>query len=101
MPDLIPDNESIAMPPRVQGPPDEIRGRLATDCVPAHAGEHGMRRQSATTAINIALCATGLVISSGCGGSPTTPAPVAKTESFTGTLQPQGSDFKTFSISTA
>ena len=45
----------------------------------------------------IALCATVLSAAAGCGGS-TAPTPVAKTEVFTGTLQPLGADFKTFSI---
>jgi hypothetical protein len=47
----------------------------------------------------IALCATALFAIAGCGGSPTAPAPVAKTDTFTGTLQPLGVDFKTFTIS--
>jgi hypothetical protein len=35
----------------------------------------------------------------GCGGStPTAPEPVLQTETFTGTLQPLGVDFKTFMI---
>jgi len=47
----------------------------------------------------VALCAAALLLA-GCGGSPTAPAPVAKTETFTGTLQPLGTDFKTFSVTT-
>ena len=47
----------------------------------------------------IALCATAVFAIAGCGGSPTAPAPVAKTETFTGTLQPLGVDFKTLTIS--
>jgi hypothetical protein len=50
---------------------------------------------------SIALCATALFLGSGCGGSPTAPTPVAKTETFTGTLQPATADFKTFSIAYA
>jgi hypothetical protein len=46
----------------------------------------------------IALCATALVTIAGCGGSPAAPAPVVKTDNFTGTLQPLGVDFKTFTI---
>lgn len=48
----------------------------------------------------IALCATVLSAAAGCGSS-TAPTPVAKTEVFTGTLQPLGVDFKTFSIAYA
>jgi hypothetical protein len=48
----------------------------------------------------IALCATALFVSAGCGGSSTAPTPVAKTETFAGTLQPLSADFKTFSIAT-
>ena len=47
----------------------------------------------------VALCATFATFASGCGDSnPTAPTPVLKTESFTGTLQPLGVDFKTFTI---
>jgi hypothetical protein len=35
---------------------------------------------------------------SSCGGSPTQADPVQRTETFTGTLQPLGTDFKTFTI---
>jgi hypothetical protein len=35
---------------------------------------------------------------SSCGGSPSQPDPVLRTETFTGTLQPLGTDFKTFTI---
>src|SRR6185503_16048305 len=38
-----------------------------------------------------------LALLSGCG-SPSQPDPVQKTETFNGTLQPLGVDFKTFSI---
>ena len=40
-----------------------------------------------------------LLSSSGCG-SATAPDPVLQTETFTGTLQPLGLDFKTFSVAT-
>jgi hypothetical protein len=43
-----------------------------------------------------ALCATVLLIAA-CG-STTAPTPVATTEVFTGTLQPLGVDFKTFTV---
>ena len=49
----------------------------------------------------IALCAVALLIHSGCGGSPTSATPVPKTETFTGTLQPMGTDVKAFTISYA
>jgi hypothetical protein len=45
----------------------------------------------------LALCGAA-ILTAGCGGSATAPTPVAKTEAFTGTLQPLGSDFKTFTI---
>jgi hypothetical protein len=46
----------------------------------------------------VALCAT-FMFAPGCGDSnPAAPTPVLKTESFTGTLQPLGLDFKTFTI---
>jgi hypothetical protein len=46
----------------------------------------------------VALCATLATVASGCGSTPTAPAPVLQTENFTGTLQPLGVDFKTFSV---
>ena len=47
----------------------------------------------------VALCATFATFAAGCGSdSPTVPTPVLQTESFTGTLQPLGVDFKTFTI---
>jgi hypothetical protein len=49
----------------------------------------------------IALCAIVLSLGAACGGSPAAPTPVAKTETFTGTLQPLGIDFKTFTITYA
>ena len=46
-----------------------------------------------------ALCATLATSMSGCGDSnPAAPTPVVQSESFTGTLQPLGVDFKTFTI---
>jgi len=39
-----------------------------------------------------------MALLTGCGGSPNEPDPVQKTETFNGTLQPLGVDFKTFSI---
>jgi hypothetical protein len=50
---------------------------------------HAVRRFAAVTLV--------LTFAAGCG-SVTAPDPVQKTEVFTGTLQPLGSDFKTFSI---
>ncbi len=47
----------------------------------------------------VALCATFATFASGCGDSnPAAPTPVVQSESFTGTLQPLGVDFKTFTI---
>jgi hypothetical protein len=57
-----------------------------------------MVMRTARRFLPIALCATALSIGAGCGGSPAAPTPVAKTDTFTGTLQPLGSDFKTFAI---
>jgi len=57
-----------------------------------------MVTRTATRTLPVALCAAALLLA-GCGSSsPTAPAPVAKTEAFTGTLQPLGTDFKTFTI---
>lgn len=58
-----------------------------------------MRTHQTRTIVSIALCAAAL--GAGCGGSPAAPTPVAKSDKFTGTLQPQGSDFKSFTISAA
>jgi hypothetical protein len=57
-----------------------------------------MPRRTAGRLSPIALCAIALLIHSDCGGSPTSATPVPKTETFTGTLQPMGIDFKTFTI---
>ena len=47
----------------------------------------------------VALSATFATFAPGCGDSnPAAPTPVLQTESFTGTLQPLGLDFKTFTI---
>jgi hypothetical protein len=47
----------------------------------------------------IALGAILLALVSSCGGSsPTAPTPTPQSETFTGTLQPLGTDFKTFSV---
>jgi hypothetical protein len=56
-----------------------------------------MVTRTARRILPVALCAAGLLLA-GCGGSPAAPTPVAKTDAFTGTLQPLGSDFKTFTI---
>jgi hypothetical protein len=56
-------------------------------------------RATGRRVLSIALCAMLLSIGAGCGGSSTAPTPVAKTDVFTGTLQPLGADFKTFTIS--
>lgn len=57
-----------------------------------------MQRPAALRRSSIARYAILLLVSSGCGGSPTAPAPVGQTENLTGTLQPQGIDFKPFTI---
>jgi hypothetical protein len=44
-----------------------------------------------------ALVAACFVLAAGCG-SATAPSPTLQTETFTGTLQPLGTDFKTFSV---
>jgi hypothetical protein len=54
------------------------------------------RRLSLVTSCAVAVC-----LAAGCGSSPSAPTPVLQTETFTGTLQPQGVDFKTFSIAFA
>lgn len=46
----------------------------------------------------IALCAILVSLAAACGDSPTAPTPVQQTETFTGTLQPLGVDYKTFTI---
>ena len=48
-----------------------------------------------TRAVSVLLL---LLLIQGCSGSPTDPDPVLQTEVFTGTLQPLGTDFKTFTI---
>lgn len=45
------------------------------------------------------LTALLLVVVAGCGKSATAPSPTLQTETFTGTLQPLGSDFKTVTVS--
>lgn len=46
----------------------------------------------------IAPCAILLALLAGCNSSPTAPTPVLQTANFTGTLQPEGVDFKTFTV---
>jgi hypothetical protein len=46
---------------------------------------------------SLALVAACFVLAVGCG-SVTAPSPTLQTETFTGTLQPLGTDFKTFSV---
>lgn len=58
-----------------------------------------MQRPAARRRSLIARCAILLSFGTGCGGgSPAAPTPVAQIETFTGTLQPFGVDFKTFTI---
>jgi hypothetical protein len=56
-----------------------------------------MQRPLAGRLSLVAACATVISLGAGCG-SPSAPTPVLQTESFTGTLQPLGIDFKTFTI---
>jgi hypothetical protein len=46
----------------------------------------------------VAPCAILFTLISACNDSPTAPTPVPQSETFTGTLQPLGADFKTFTI---
>jgi hypothetical protein len=58
-----------------------------------------MRRLAARRLLLIGASATLVFFPAGCGSeSPAAPTPVQQTESFTGTLQPLGFDFKTFTI---
>ena len=58
-----------------------------------------MLKPAARRISTVALCATFAKFAPGCGDSnPAAPTPVQQTESFTGTLQPLGIDFKTFTI---
>ena len=57
-----------------------------------------MQRPAARRRARIAQCAILVSLMAGCGGTPTAPAPVPQSETFTGTLQPLGVDFKTFTI---
>jgi hypothetical protein len=58
-----------------------------------------MQRHAALTLI--APYALLAVLASACGASPNVSTPVLQTETFTGTLQPLGVDFKTFTIAYA
>jgi hypothetical protein len=61
-----------------------------------------MERRAVARLSPIALGAILLCLVASCGGSsPTAPTPVLQTETFTGTLQPQGSDYKTFAVAYA
>jgi hypothetical protein len=58
-----------------------------------------MQRPAARRLSLIATSAILLAVASGCGNdSPTAPTLEQKTETFTGTLQPLGLDYKTFNI---
>ena len=58
-----------------------------------------MLKPAARRLSTVALCATLAMFAPGCGDSnPAAPTPVVQSESFTGTLQPLGVDFKTFTI---
>jgi hypothetical protein len=56
-----------------------------------------MLSHAGTRLAPLALVGLLLPLAAGCG-SATAPSPVLKTETFTGTLQPLGLDFKTFTI---
>ena len=56
-----------------------------------------MQRLTAERSWRVAACAAVITMASACG-SPAAPTPTLQTESFTGTLQPQGFDFKTFTV---
>ncbi len=58
-----------------------------------------MSLHAAVRPVLSALAALLLVVSTGCGKSATAPSPTLQTETFTGTLQPLGSDFKTVTVS--
>jgi len=58
-----------------------------------------MVRRAVPRLFPIALGAILLSLVASCGGdSPTAPTPVQQTEIFTGTLQPLGTDYKTFAV---
>ncbi len=57
-----------------------------------------MVRRAVARLFPIALGAILLSLVASCGDSPTAPTPVLQTETFTGTLQPLGIDFKTFAV---
>jgi hypothetical protein len=56
-----------------------------------------MSRRSARRIAVLGPCALLFSLAAACG-SPTAPTPTLQTENFSGTLQPLGLDFKTFSI---
>jgi hypothetical protein len=58
-----------------------------------------MPRRTARRFPLLAPCAILFVLVSGCNSNPTAPTPVVQTTNFTGTLQPEGLDFKAFIIS--
>ena len=57
-----------------------------------------MSRRSARRMAVLGPCALFISLAAACGGSPSAPTPRLQTENFTGTLQPLGVDFKTFTI---
>ncbi len=60
-----------------------------------------MDRRAVARTSPIALAAILLALVTSCNKSPTTPSPVLQTETFTGTLQPLGLDYKTFTVTYA
>ena len=65
---------------------------------PRTEGTVSMVRRAVARLSPIALGAILLSLVSSCGDSPTAPTPVLQTETFTGTLQPLGIDYKTFAV---
>jgi hypothetical protein len=57
-----------------------------------------MRRRAVARLSPIALGAILLALVTSCNKTPTAPDPVLQSETFTGTLQPLGLDFKTFAV---
>jgi hypothetical protein len=60
-----------------------------------------MDRRAVARTSPIALGAILLALVASCNKSPTAPTPVLQTETFTGTLQPLGVDYKTFTVTYA
>jgi len=57
-----------------------------------------MHRRADARRFSIALGAVLLALVASCNKNPAAPTPVLQTETFTGTLQPLGTDVKTFTV---